>query len=62
MQIPLLGHWVDQWAVDAQHAARRNAMIAATELAQRRAERLEVEHFLHSLEQRTEVVHVAVGH
>ena len=61
MQIPLLGHWVDQWAVGAQQRSRRNAMIATNELARLRAERLEVEHFLQSLEQRSEVVHVAVA-
>lgn len=37
---------VDRWAVGAQLHARRNAMIASTRLAQRRAERVEVEEFL----------------
>lgn len=37
---------VDRWAVGAQLHARRNAMIASTGLAQRRAERVEVEEFL----------------
>jgi len=37
---------VDRWAVGAQHHARRNAMIASTRLARRRAERVEVEEFL----------------
>lgn len=34
---------LDDWAVDSQMRARRNAMLAATDLAQRRAERLEVD-------------------
>lgn len=38
--------WVRVWAADSQQRARRNAMIAATACAQRRAERLEVEDFL----------------
>ena len=37
---------VDRWAVEAQLHARRNAMIASTRLARRRAERIEVEEFL----------------
>ncbi len=37
---------VDRWAVAAQHTARRNAMVAATGLARRRAERHEVEEYL----------------
>ena len=37
---------LDRWAVGAQLTARRNAMVAATQLAQRRAERLEVEEYL----------------
>lgn len=40
------------WAVSSQQQARRNAMIAATQLAQRRAERLDVEHYLAELERR----------
>ena len=34
------------WSIESQQQARRNAMVAATSLAQRRAERDEVEHFL----------------
>jgi hypothetical protein len=34
------------WSVESQQRARRNAMIASTSLAQRRAERDDVEHFL----------------
>ena len=37
------------WPVDSQHASRRNAMVACTALAQRRAEREDVEDFLASL-------------
>ncbi|WP_121252094.1 hypothetical protein [Nocardioides ferulae] len=36
----------DRWSVQAQQQARRNAMIASTVLAQRRAEHVEVEEFL----------------
>lgn len=36
---------VDRWSVESQQAARRNAMIASTALAQRRAERDDVEEF-----------------
>lgn len=39
-------HLIDRWAVGSQQHARRNAMIAATALAQRRAELTEVEEFL----------------
>lgn len=35
-----------RWPVDTQLGARRNAMIASTALAQRRAERDEVEEYL----------------
>ena len=62
MQIPLLSQWVHHWAVGAQQRSRRNAMIASTSLAHQRAERLEVQDFLDSLDARTEVVQVAVGH
>ena len=37
---------IDRWSVAAQLHARRNAMVASTGLAQRRAERQEVEQFL----------------
>lgn len=40
---------VSRWPVDSQQRARRNAMIASTALAQRRAENDEVEEFLASL-------------
>ncbi len=35
-----------RWPTTSLHQARRNAMVAATELAERRRERLEVEAFL----------------
>lgn len=37
---------VSRWAVSSQLRARRNALVANTQLAQRRAERLEVEAYL----------------
>lgn len=40
---------LDRWSVESQLAARRNAMVAMTALAQRRAEREEVEEFLAAL-------------
>ncbi len=40
---------VTRWPVESQQRARRNAMIASTALAQRRAETDEVEEFLASL-------------
>ena len=39
-------HWIDTWSVASQQRARRNAMIASTALAQRRAEIDDVEDFL----------------
>jgi hypothetical protein len=39
-------HWVHQWAVASQQRSRRNAMVAATALTQRRAESREVEDYL----------------
>lgn len=38
--------WTLDWPVESQLTARRNAMVASTSLAQRRAEQLEVERFL----------------
>jgi hypothetical protein len=38
-----------RWSVDAQLTARRNAMVASTALAQRRAEREEVEELVAAL-------------
>ena len=42
---PLLVEAVQSWAVESQQRARRNAMLAATECAQRRVEREDVEDF-----------------
>ena len=39
-------HWIDNWSVASQQRARRNAMIASTALAERRAEIDDVEDFL----------------
>lgn len=41
---------VARWPVESQLGARRNAMVAATALTQRRAERQEVEEFLAALD------------
>jgi hypothetical protein len=41
-----LVHRVQDWPVASQQQARRNAMIAATDCAQRRAEREEVADYL----------------
>jgi hypothetical protein len=38
-----------KWPVESQQQARRNAMIASTALAQRRAEREDVEEFFAAL-------------
>ena len=43
-------HWIDTWGVASQQQARRNAMVASTSLAQRRAEMNEVEDFLAGLQ------------
>jgi hypothetical protein len=40
---------VHAWSVDSQQGARRNAMVANTALAARRAERQEVDAYLASL-------------
>jgi hypothetical protein len=45
---PLPRRMITDWAVASQQGARRNAMVACTRLAQRRAERLQVEEFLAS--------------
>ena len=37
---------VAHWPVESQQRARRNALVASTELAARRRERIEVEDFL----------------
>jgi hypothetical protein len=51
------------WHVASQHHARRNALLAATALAQQRRERDEVEQFLAAHNARTDrsaVLHVSV--
>jgi hypothetical protein len=52
---------VRTWAVESQLGARRNAMIASTALAARRAEREDVDTFFRELEPREQVLRVAVG-
>jgi hypothetical protein len=52
---------VSTWAVESQLGARRNAMVASTALAARRAERQDVEEFLARQEPRDTVVRVAVA-
>ncbi len=44
--VDTLDRWIDRWAVASQQHARRNAMVAATVLTQRRAEAREVENYL----------------
>jgi hypothetical protein len=44
--IPRPARAIGSWAVSSQQHARRNAMIASTALAQRRAEAAEVEEYL----------------
>ena len=46
-----LRHSVQQWAVGSQRTACRNAMVAGTALAARRAERKDVEEFLAARQQ-----------
>lgn len=46
---------VTDWPVRSQQAARRNALVASTALADRRRERLEVEAFLDAAAHRHEV-------
>ncbi|WP_146207427.1 hypothetical protein [Nocardioides silvaticus] len=45
-QLVRLGQAISEWPVASQQQARRNAMIALTDCAQRRAEREDVESFL----------------
>jgi len=45
----LLSDRVQSWAVESQQGARRNAMIATTALAARRAERQDVDAYFASL-------------
>lgn len=50
---------VRRWPVDSQQKARRNAMIACTALAQRRAEREDVAEFLATLARPVQVARAA---
>lgn len=59
-----IDRWVRQWSRESQLGSRRNAMVAATALAQRRIERQDVEDFLAAREPRpapreTEITAVA---
>lgn len=53
---------LDAWAVSSQQQSRRNAMIATTRLAHRRAEQIEVDEYLAALRDRTLVTTVSVEH
>jgi hypothetical protein len=57
---PLLGR-VSAWSVESQQGARRNAMVASTALAARRAEREDVEAFFAALKPRDRVLRVPVS-
>jgi hypothetical protein len=54
--------WIDEWSVASQQRARRNAMIASTALAQRRAELDDVEEFLAGLDAPSLVVGQVAAH
>ncbi len=47
--IDVLVHRVREWPVASQQQARRNAMLAATDCAARRAQREDVEDYLAAL-------------
>jgi hypothetical protein len=53
--------YVGSWALESQLGARRNAMVASTALAARRAERQDVEAYLAGLEPRDTVVATGVA-
>jgi hypothetical protein len=57
---PLLDR-VSAWSVESQLGARRNAMIASTALAARRAEREDVDAFFKAMKPRQRVLRVAVA-
>ena len=59
--LPALVGRVRAWPVETQQGARRNAMIASTALAARRAEREDVEEFFAALAPRRQVLHVPVA-
>lgn len=46
MPLTPVRHWLHQWAVASQQQSRRNAMVAATALTQRRSETREVQDYL----------------
>jgi len=48
--LPKLAAAARNWSVESQQVARRNAMIAATQCAQRRAERQDVEEYFTALD------------
>lgn len=53
-QLVRLGQTISEWPVASQQQARRNAMVALTDCAQRRAEREDVASYLAArAEQRT---------
>jgi hypothetical protein len=52
---------VHRWSVESQLGARRNAMVASTSLAARRAERQDVEAFLAAQRPRQRVLRVRVA-
>jgi hypothetical protein len=52
---------VRSWSAESQLGARRNAMVASTALAARRAEREDVEAFFTALKPRQQVLRVAVA-
>lgn len=53
---------VSRWPVDSQLHARRNALVASTELAARTHERRQVEQYLDALARRREAAHPMVRH
>ena len=63
--LPVLVAAARAWSVESQQVARRNAMVAATACAQRRAERQAVDDFLRARfappPERDDVVHQAHG-
>jgi hypothetical protein len=61
MHLPLVDHWVDSWATTSQQRARRNAMVAATTLTQRRAEAREVADYLASRAAQSRLVRESAG-
>lgn len=48
--IAAVQHRIDRWAAASQQQSRRNAMVALTALTQRRAELIEVEEYLATLD------------